>query len=79
MFRTKPVSYNVTTTLKLPKTNNVPFNVITIVTTCSQHSKQHVFKERELIKAKGVEDWQQKKTSMRFIHWNCQIITTWWD
>jgi hypothetical protein len=33
MFRTKLVSFNVTTTPKQPKTNNVPINVVAIVTT----------------------------------------------
>ncbi len=58
MFRTKHVSSNATTTPKPPKTNNVLVNVIAIVTTHSQQLEQKVFKERELVKAKGVEDWQ---------------------
>jgi hypothetical protein len=33
MFITKHVSFNVTTTPKQPKTNIVPINVVTIVTT----------------------------------------------
>jgi hypothetical protein len=34
-------------------------NVVVAVTTHSQQPEQHVFKERELITAKGVKDWQQ--------------------
>jgi hypothetical protein len=45
-----------------PKTNNVPVNVIVVITTCSQQSKQHVFKKRELVKAKKIEDWQQEES-----------------
>jgi hypothetical protein len=59
MFRTKVINFNVMTTPKPIKTNNVQVNLVVIVTTCSQQPKQHVFKERELIKAKGVKDWQQ--------------------
>jgi hypothetical protein len=55
MFRTKLV--NATTSPKPPKTNNVPINVVAAITTHSQQSKQHVFKKRELIKAKRIEDW----------------------
>jgi hypothetical protein len=36
MFRTKPISYNVMTTLKLPKTDNVPVNVVVAITTHNQ-------------------------------------------
>ncbi len=39
MFRTKLVSFNVTTTPKQPKTNNVPINVVAIVTSHSHQSK----------------------------------------
>jgi hypothetical protein len=39
MFRTKHVSFNVTTTPKQPKTNDVPINVVAIVTTHSHQSK----------------------------------------
>jgi hypothetical protein len=35
-FKTKPISYNVMTTPKPLKTDNVPINVITIVTTHNQ-------------------------------------------
>jgi len=38
MFRTKLVSYNATTTSKPPKINNMPINVVTAITTCSQQS-----------------------------------------
>ncbi len=58
MFKTEPVNSNVTTT---PKPDNVPINVVVVVTTRSQQPKQQVLKERESIKAKGVEEWQQKK------------------
>ncbi len=61
MFKTKLVSSNATTTPKLPKTNNLPINLVTIVTIHSQQSKQQVFQERELLKTKGVEEWQQEK------------------
>jgi hypothetical protein len=56
MLRTKPVSFNATTIPKSPKTNNVSINVIFVVTTYSEQSKQHVFKEREPVEAKGAED-----------------------
>ncbi len=36
-------------------------NVVVVIITCSQQSKQQMFKERESIEAKGVEDWQQEK------------------
>jgi hypothetical protein len=39
----------------LPKTNNVPINVVVVITIHSQQL-EHVFKEKELIKAKGTED-----------------------
>jgi hypothetical protein len=43
MFKTKLVSSNAMTTPKLPKTNNLPINLVTIVTIHSQQSKQQVF------------------------------------
>jgi hypothetical protein len=43
------------TTLKPPKTDNVPVNIIVVITTCNQQLKQ-LFEERELVKAKGIED-----------------------
>ncbi len=58
MFKTKRVSFNVTTTPKSPTINNVPTNVAIVVTICNQQLEQQVFKERKLVKAKGVEDWQ---------------------
>ncbi len=61
MFKTKLVRFNVTTTPKPPKTNSVPINVVVVVLTHSKKSEQHVFKERELVKAKGAKDWQQEK------------------
>jgi outer membrane cobalamin receptor len=61
MFKTKHVSSNATTSLKLFKMDNVPINVIVVVTTRSQQSKQRVFKEKELAKTKGVEQWQQEE------------------
>jgi len=39
----------------------VSITVLTIVTTCSQQSKQHVFKERELVNTKGVKELQQEE------------------
>jgi len=56
MLRTKPISYNATTIPKWPKINNVSVNVIFVVITCSEQSKQHVFKEKEPVEAKGAED-----------------------
>ncbi len=35
MFKTKSISYNATITLKPPKTDNVPINVVFVVTTCN--------------------------------------------
>jgi hypothetical protein len=35
-------------------------NVVAVVTTYNEQSKQQIFKE-ELVKAKGAEDWQQEK------------------
>jgi hypothetical protein len=58
MFRTKHVSYNATIALKAPKIDNVPINVVAIVTTRIQQSENKVFKEREPVKTKGVEEWQ---------------------
>ncbi len=49
------------TTPKLSTIDNVSVNLLDVVTTCNQQSKQQVFKEKELIKTKGVEKWQQKK------------------
>jgi hypothetical protein len=60
MFKIKPMSFNAMITPKPPKTKNVLVNVVVIVTIHNQQLK-HVFKERESIKAKGAEDWQQKK------------------
>jgi hypothetical protein len=40
MFRIKPISYNATRTPKSLKINNVPINVIVIVTTRNQQSEQ---------------------------------------
>jgi hypothetical protein len=56
MFRTKLVSYNIITSLKSPKLDNVLVNVVVVVTTYSQQLEQHVLKERKFVKAKGVED-----------------------
>jgi hypothetical protein len=55
MFRTKPI-ISIIITFKPPKLNNVPINVVVVVIISSQQPKQ-VLKERELVKAKGVEDW----------------------
>jgi hypothetical protein len=40
MFITKLISFNATTTPKPSKTNNVPINVVNVITTCNQQSKQ---------------------------------------
>jgi hypothetical protein len=61
MFKTKFVSYNTTITLKPPKTNNVLVNVIDVITIRNQQSEQQVFKERELVKIKWAEKWQQEE------------------
>ncbi len=58
MFKTKHVSYNAIITPKPSKIDNVLVNVVADVTTRSQQLEQHVFKERELVKTKGVEEWQ---------------------
>jgi hypothetical protein len=57
MFRTKPISSNVVATPK-PSKLDVLINVVAIITTHNQQLEQKVLKERESIKAKGVEDWQ---------------------
>jgi hypothetical protein len=56
MFRTKP---NTTTIVvaKNPKLDNVPVNVVVVVTMCSQTSKQHVLRERELMMEKTTINW----------------------
>jgi hypothetical protein len=46
---------------KPPKSNNVLVNVGVVVTTHSQQLEQQVFKERESMKTKGAEDWQQEE------------------
>lgn len=58
MFRTKFVSFNVMSTPKPPQIDNVPINLVTTINIHSQQSKQHVFKEKELVKVKGMKDWQ---------------------
>jgi hypothetical protein len=58
MFRTKIISIIIT--FKSPKLNNVLINVVVVVIILSQQPKQ-VLKERELVKAKGVEDWQKEE------------------
>jgi hypothetical protein len=57
MFITKLVNSNATTTSKPPKINNVPINVVAVITIRSQQLTHQMFKERESIKAKGVKDW----------------------
>jgi hypothetical protein len=57
MFKTKHVSFNATITLKPFKIDNVLVNVIVAITTCNQQSQQQVFKERESVKIKGVDEW----------------------
>jgi hypothetical protein len=61
MFNTKHVSFNVTTTPKPPKLDNVPINVVVIIIICNQQLEQQVLKKRKLVKIKGVRDWQQKE------------------
>jgi hypothetical protein len=72
MFRTKHVSYNATITFKAPKTDNVPINVIAIVTTHIQESEHKVFKERELVKTKGLKNGNKKNIyeilSLKLLH-----------
>jgi hypothetical protein len=36
MFKTKLVNFNATTTFKLPKIDNMPVNVVVVVTTYNQ-------------------------------------------
>jgi hypothetical protein len=36
-------------------------NVVAAITTHSELSTHQMFNERELVKAKGIEDWQQEK------------------
>jgi hypothetical protein len=67
MFRIKLANYNVITTLKPPKTNNVQVNVVVVITICSQQPEHHVFKEKESIKAKELMIGN-KIASMRFIY-----------
>jgi hypothetical protein len=59
MFRIKLINFNVTITPKPFKIKNVPVIVVVDVTTHNQQP-EHVFKEREPIKAKGAKDWQQE-------------------
>jgi hypothetical protein len=61
MFKIRPISSNAMTTPKSFKTNNVPVNVVNDVTTRNQQLEQQVFKERELVKTEGVEEWQQEE------------------
>jgi hypothetical protein len=46
------------TTPKPPQIDNVPINLVTAINIHSQQPKQHVFKEKELVKIKGMKDWQ---------------------
>jgi len=39
MFRTKPISYNATITLKPPQIKNVPVNVVLVITIRNQQLK----------------------------------------
>ncbi len=41
--------------------NIMSVNVTIVVTICNQQPEQQVFKIKELVKAKEVEDWQFKK------------------
>ncbi len=51
---------------KSSKPDNVPFNVVTIVITCSQVPYEHVLKKCELVKAKMTVDWQIEKQMCDF-------------
>jgi hypothetical protein len=54
---------------KLPKLDNVPINVVAIVTTHSQIPEQQVFRKCEPMKAKKIVDWQTKeKMCDSFVH-----------
>jgi len=53
MFQIKPTITTIVIVKNL-KPNNVPFNVVDVVTTCSQVQEQHVFKKHELMKAKTI-------------------------
>jgi hypothetical protein len=63
MFKIKPTSSNATTTLKLPKLDTIPINVVVVVIIHSQQPEQQVLKEREVVQAKGVKNWQQEECS----------------
>jgi hypothetical protein len=56
MFQIKP-TINVIVLAKNLKSDNVPINVIVVVTTHNQVPKQHVLKEQKLVKAKVIADW----------------------
>ncbi len=53
MFQIKPTTTTIVIVKNL-KLNNVPFNVVNVVTTCSQVQEQHVFKKHEPMKAKTI-------------------------
>jgi hypothetical protein len=80
MFIIKLVSSNATTTHKSSKIDNLLVDVVAIITTHSQQSKQHVFKERELVKIKGAKEWQQEECLRDFFieivgqlqQWGCK-------
>ncbi len=61
MFRIKPINFNAAIVFKPPKTDNMPVNVVVVVTTHNQQSKQQMFKGREPIKTKGAKYWQQEE------------------
>jgi hypothetical protein len=61
MLRTKPISSNVAAMPKPSKLDNVPINVVVVITIRSQQSEQKMLKERKLIKIKRAKDWQQEE------------------
>ncbi len=55
MFKTKLVTFNATTTPKLPKTNNVSFDVITIVTLVINSQNNRCLKKGSWLKPKELK------------------------
>ncbi len=57
-----------TTTPNPPKLDNVPINVMVIVITYSQVSKQQVLRDKIPIKARRTYDWQKEKKMEIHLH-----------
>jgi hypothetical protein len=57
-----------TTTPNPPKLDNVPINVMVIVITCSQVSKQQVLRNKKPIKATRTHDWPKEKKMEIHLH-----------